>query len=220
VRLLEVGAAPGWNLAAAYFMASGLPGQLEVTAIERSAAALRAGADLCLDEAWKRSAPFGAADSFEAVHAALEIAGRRERLGGWVTVSPRFKLRLFLGEASDVLAGLSVDTRFDGVFLDAFSPGVDPGSWSPRFLGDLARHVEDEGRLTTFTVSQGVRAALLSGGLNVGCAGARSGRNGGTWASRGGWVPPLEGRLKAKLERRSVRLDASGAWVKDASDLE
>jgi hypothetical protein len=213
VRLLELGTAPGWNLAAAYFMARGLPGQLEVTAIERCPAALRAGAELSRDEDWKPYAPRGASESYEAIHAALELATGHEEPGAWVEFSPKFKLRLFLGEARDVLADLSDEERFDGVFLDAFSPGVDPGSWSPQFLRDLSDRVAVKGRLTTFTVSQGVRAALLSGSLNVGCAGARSGRNGGTWASREGWVPPLDGRLSAKLKRRSARLAASGGWV-------
>ena len=210
VRLLELGAAPGWNLAAAYSIAKDLPGQLEVTAIERCPAALRAGAEISLEEGWKLQAPRGASESYEAIHAALALAVGHEDVGTWVEFSPKFKLRLFLGEARDVLARLGGEERFDGVFLDAFSPGVDPESWSPQFLRDLTERVAAKGRLTTFTVSQGVRAALLFGGLNVGCAGARSGRNGGTWASREGWVPPLDERLNAKLKRRSERLAASG----------
>lgn len=220
VRLLEVGAAPGWNLAAAYFMARGLPGQLEVTAVERSSDALRAGAELAHDRSWKAKAPHGAAASFDAIHVALETAGAPLKLGTWVEVSPSFKLRLFLGEASAVLRGLPRGDRFEGIFLDAFSPGVDPGSWSPPFLRALTERIAVNGRLTTFTVSQGVRAALLAGGLNVGRAGARSGRNGGTWASREGWVPPLDERLRAKLKRRSGRLEATEGWVQAASHLE
>lgn len=220
VRLLEVGAAPGWNLAAAYFMARGLPGQLHVTAIERSSDALRAGAELCSHEDWKPGAPRGASGAYEAIQAALEAARSSEVSGGWVEVLPRFKLRLMMGEARKVLEGFKEEERFDAVFLDAFSPGVDPESWSPHFLRALAERVDSMGRLSTFTVSQGVRAALLCGGLDVGGAGVRSGRHGGTWASRGGWVPPLERRLSAKLKRRSGRLEASEGWVRAASHLE
>lgn len=220
LRLLEVGAAPGWNLAAAYFMARALPGQLHVTAVERSPDALRAGAELCSQDDWKSGAPHGASRAFEAIHAALEEARGLETSGGWVDVLPRFKLRLMLGEARTVLESFEPDEHFDAVFLDAFSPGVDPESWSPHFLRSLAERVAPMGRLSTFTVSQGVRAALLCGGLDVGGAGARSGRDGGTWASRGGWVPPLEGRLVAKLKRRSGRLEASEGWVRATSHLE
>jgi chorismate dehydratase len=220
VRLLEVGAAPGWNLAAAYFLTRGLPGQMEVTAVERSPEALRAGSELSLDNSWKHCAPHGAADSFDAIHAGLEMAGAPETLGTWVEVSPNFRLRLFLEEASAVVAGLPSEDRFDGIFLDAFSPGVDPGSWSVPFLRAIAERIAVKGRLTTFTVAQGVRAALLAGGLNVGRAGVRSGRHGGTWASREGWVPPLDERLSAKLKRRSGRLEATEGWVQAASHLE
>lgn len=220
LRLLEVGAAPGWNLAAAYSMASALPGQLHVTAIERSLDALKAGAELCAHQDWKPGAPRGAADAYEAIHVALEAADDSASHGGWVEITPRFKLRLMLGEACDVLGSFEPEECFDAVFLDAFSPGVDPESWSPHFLRALAERIDLKGRLSTFTVSQGVRAALLSGGLDVGCAGFRSGRHSGTWASRGGWVPPLGGRLLAKLKRRSGRLEASEGWVRATSHLE
>ncbi|MDE0891756.1 MAG: MnmC family methyltransferase [Planctomycetota bacterium] len=209
VRLLEVGAAPGWNLAAAYFMARGLPGQLHVTALERAPEALDAGLEMATASEWRAAAPFGAPDCLEAIHGGLRAARASDHLGQWVEITPNFRLRLFIAEASEVVAALDVDEQFDAVFLDAFSPSVDPASWSPAFLRDLTARVAPEGRLTTFTVSQGVRSALLAGGLEVGCAGARSGRSGGTWASRGGWVPPLNKRLHAKLKRRSERQQAS-----------
>ncbi len=220
VRLLEVGAAPGWNLAAAFFMARGLPGQLHVTAIERSPEALAAGAALCELGDWKAGAPFGAVESYEAISSALLRAKSADNVGRWIDVLPNFRLRLMLGEARGVLEEMKESERFDAVFLDAFSPGIDPESWSPGFLRALAQRLDTMGRLSTFTVSQAVRAALISGGLNVGQAGCRSGRAGGTWASRDGWILPLEKRLSAKLKRRSQRLRASEGWVQAASHLD
>jgi len=209
LRLLEIGAAPGWNLAAAYSISKGLPGALSVTAVERAPEALDAGLEMASAAEWRAGAPFGAPDCLEVIHGGLRTARASDRLGGWVEITPNFRLRLFIAEASDAVAALDVDEQFDAVFLDAFSPSVDPASWSLAFLCDLTARVATGGRLTTFTISQGVRSALLAGGLEVGCAGARSGRSGGTWASRGGWVPPLNKRLYAKLKRRSERQQAS-----------
>jgi len=191
-----------------------------MTTIERSVDALLAGADLAADELWKTQAPEGAAQAFERTHRALTRALAQGADGGWVELSPKVRLRLFLGEGEAVLRRLDDEERFDAVFLDAFSPQVEPGSWAPEALRALADRVDSGGRLTTYTLSQPVRAALLAGGLNIGWAGARAGRRGGTWASRGGWVPPLEGRLAARLWRRSERLGAAQGWVTGLSDLD
>ena len=220
LRLLEIGVAPGWNLAAACSFARSLPGRLDVTAVERSRDALWAAEELGRDSSWYEGAPEGAVEALGFVHSGIRRALEPGLLGTWVELSGSVRLRLFLEDADVALAGIAQEERFDCVFLDAFSPSVDPDSWTARFLRDLALRVEKGGRLTTYTVSQGVRAALLSGGLNVGSVGARCGHKGGTWASRGGWVPALEERLLAKLERRSSRLDASEGWVTGASDLE
>ena len=220
VRLLEVGVAPGWNLAAACLMARGLPGRLDVTAVERSLDALRAGEALSRDSSWHAGAPQRSAEALSDVHLGLQAAMDAGDEGSWTPLAGGVRLRLILKDAVDALASMAAEERFDCVFMDAFSPSVDPESWSVGFLHELAHRVENGGRLTTYTVSQAVRAAILSGGLNVGSVGARRGRKGGTWASRGGWVPALDKRLMAKLERRSSRLGASEGWVTSPSDLE
>ncbi len=213
VRLLDVGTAPGWNLAAAWSLASRLPGRLEVTTVERSEEALRAGAELAADEGWKAAAPADAVRSFEEVHSALGKAQEQGESSGWIQVGRRVRLRLIQQDAGAALGELCPEERFDAVFLDAFSPRVEPEAWDAGFLGALAERVAEGGRLTTYTLSHPVRAALMARGLAVGWAGERSGRRGGTWASRGGWVPPLSERLTARLERRSGRLTASQGWA-------
>ena len=209
VRLLEVGAAPGWNIAATIAYASGLPGELEVTAVERSAEALEAGAVLSADGSWHSDAPRGSVAALERAHVGLALAAEAPG-SGWVKLSARGTLRLYQGEAEALLRELEASERFDAVFLDSFSPGVEPGAWEPDFLYELGLRVAAGGRLTTYTISHPVRAALMASGLTVGWPGPRSGRRGGTWASRGGWVPPLAERLQARLERHRERLCSSG----------
>ena len=213
VRLLDVGTAPGWNLAAAWSVASKLPGRLEVTTVECSEEALQAGAELAADPEWKAGAPADAVRSFEQVHAALSSARGQD---GWIQVGEALRLRLFQQNAGAVLGELDQGERFDAVFLDVFSPKVDPQAWEAGFLGALAGRVAEEGRLTTYTLSHPVRAALMAQGLAVGWAGVRTGRRGGTWASRGGWVPPLSERLAARLRRHSERLAAVQGWAQTA----
>lgn len=209
VRLLDVGTAPGWNLAAAWSLATRLPGLLEVTTVERSKEALAAAAALAEEGSWQAGAPGEAVRSFRCVQRSLQGAWD----GAWRAAHGRVRMRCLLGEAAEVVGSLDAEERFDAVFLDAFSPQVDPGAWEAGFLGALADRLAEGGRLTTYTLSHPVRAALLARGLGVGWAGARSGRRGGTWASRGGWVPPLEERLRARLERRSARVARAQGWA-------
>lgn len=216
VRLLDVGTAPGWNLAAAWSIAKGLPGRLDVTCIEESQAALRGGAEIASDPSWKEGAPADAVSSFERVHRMLGRAMMRGATGDWFPMGERVRVRLMEVSADAAIRELERDERFDAVFLDFFSPRVDPAAWVPEFLTALAGRVAEGGRLSTYTLSHPVRAALMAQGLSVGWAGARSGRRGGTWASRGGWVPPLSERLRARLERRSKRLTGSQGWAATA----
>jgi hypothetical protein len=219
IRLLEVGSAPGWNIAAACALASSLPGSLEVTALERSPEALAAAFELGSDRSWRGGAPSGAPAALDRAHAALKEASKLPS-GGWVNVGGEVRVRLWMQPAASMLSELDPGERFDAVFLDSFSPGVEPEAWEPDFLFALGGRVAPEGRLSTYTISHPVRAALIASGLTVGWPGARSGRRGGTWASRGGWVPPLSDRLRARLGRHSARLVRFQAWAPPAGELE
>ena len=86
LRLLDVGSAPGWNLAAACSVAGLLPGSLEVTAVERSEEALAAGLELSSEMSWRAGAPSGAGSALELAHSGLRAA-RGAADGGWDTVA-------------------------------------------------------------------------------------------------------------------------------------
>ena len=219
VRLLEVGSAPGWNLAAACSLAASLPGALEVTAVERSKEALDASFEVSADSSWRGGAPSGAPEALDQVHAALKAALKLPP-GEWVDLFGEVRLRLFVQPAHLLIKELEIEEQFDALFLDSFSPGVEPEAWDPDFLFALGGRVAAGGRLSTYTISHPVRAALLASGLRVGWSGARSGRRGGTWASRGGWVPPLSDRLRARLGRHAERLLKFQAWAPPTGELE
>ncbi len=53
------------------------------------------------------------------------------------------------------------------VYLDGFSPGVNPEVWSPEFLGRLADALQPGGVLVTYSAAGHVRRGLRAAGLSV-----------------------------------------------------
>ncbi|MBI5363706.1 MAG: twin-arginine translocase TatA/TatE family subunit [Planctomycetes bacterium] len=72
------------------------------------------------------------------------------------------RLLLLLGDGRVTLPALPRELRFDAVFLDAFSPGVDGALWQPAFLAELARRMAPGAILSTYSVSLSVRAGLAA----------------------------------------------------------
>jgi tRNA U34 5-methylaminomethyl-2-thiouridine-forming methyltransferase MnmC len=110
-------------------------------------------------------------------------------------------VRLLLGDARDSLR--SIDGAFDAVFLDPFSPRVEPDLWDPRFLREIAKRMAAGSLLSTYSASLSVRAALVAAGLRVG-PGARVGtKASGTLASPDVELPAFDERTGRRLERRA-----------------
>ena len=53
------------------------------------------------------------------------------------------------------------------VYLDGFSPDVNPEVWSPEFLGGLAGALQPGGVLVTYSAAGHVRRGLMAAGLRV-----------------------------------------------------
>ena len=132
-----------------------------------------------------------------ALRAALARPGRGVDLGrGGV-------LELRLGDARSTLLG-GARAAFDAVFLDPFSPARACELWEESFLAEVARRMEREGWLSTYSAAVRVRLALARAGLRVG-RGPRVGAKGeGTLASPGGTPPALAPRLARRLARQVV----------------
>jgi len=61
----------------------------------------------------------------------------------------------------------AVRNAFDAVYLDPFSPAVNPEAWTPAVLTALARALRPGGILASYCVAGTVRRALAAAGLEV-----------------------------------------------------
>lgn len=202
VRLLDVGTAVGWNVAALRDArdrhAPDVP--LEVTTLELDRAAIETALSL-----FAGSEPGEHAEVLREVHAALrsalELAAAPEGAPP-VPLGAADTLRLVLGDARRTLPALDRALSFDLVFLDPFSPGVDPALWERGFLAEVAERMAPGSWLSTYSAATSVRVALLAAGLRVG-PGPRVGRKAeGTVATPDGSPPPFAERVARRLARR------------------
>jgi tRNA 5-methylaminomethyl-2-thiouridine biosynthesis bifunctional protein len=100
---------------------------------------------------------------------ALELAHKWESLTQGIQVfefaGGRVQLTLAVGDVISMLS--AVKCKADSVFLDGFSPAVNPEMWSPATLRAVAAHCKPGTRLTTYTIAKSVRMALGGLGFQV-----------------------------------------------------
>ncbi|OOG56137.1 tRNA (5-methylaminomethyl-2-thiouridine)(34)-methyltransferase MnmD [Polaromonas sp. C04] len=95
--------------------------------------------------------------------------------GAWQDLSPgihrlrfaegRVQLTLAVGEVQTMLERLACEA--DAVYLDGFSPAVNPEMWSDTTLQAMARHCRAGTTLASYTVAHSVREALKQLGFRV-----------------------------------------------------
>jgi chorismate dehydratase len=201
LHLLDVGTGVGLNLAAALEAVDARRAGFLFVTLERDAAVIEAG--LALEQ------PAEVLRWLTPVRIALQsaLSGREEVPLG------RGHLRLLLGDARDTLRALAASPRFDAVFLDPFSPRVDPDLWSPAFLREIARRMAPGSLLSTYSASLSVRAGLFAAGLRVG-PGPRVGtKSAGTLASPDADLGAFDERTRRRIERRAGRLSEAVAGL-------
>jgi tRNA U34 5-methylaminomethyl-2-thiouridine-forming methyltransferase MnmC len=98
--------------------------------------------------------------------------------------SPPARLTLALGDVTDMLAALAVQPQAQAVYLDGFSPAVNPAMWSPAVLHAVAERCAPGARLATYSAARAVRDTLSGCGFEV-------------WRCPG--LPPKRHRLEAVL---------------------
>lgn len=197
VRLLDVGTGPGWNLAAALAEVERVGGRLEAWTLEHDPSVLRTTLASLGREA--SDAPF------EPWHAPVRAALAAAVEHGEATLGARSRLVLRLGDARATLPALPSDVRFDAVFLDPFSPRVEPELWARAFLADVAARMAPGSLLSTYSASLTVRVALAAAGLRVGPGPAVARKAHGTLASPDAVLAPLDARTARKLVRRLAK---------------
>lgn len=208
LTVLDVGTGPGLSLAALYAATEGARARTLVTTLELDPRVLQAGIELAQGEdpaaPWTR--PWRTvADSLRiALAAAPSPTGIRAAPLGAGT------LHLVLGDARETLVRLDPQQRFDVVFLDPFSPGVDGALWEPVFLTAIARRMAPAAVLSTYSAATAVRAGLAAAGLVL-ALGPRVGRKReGTLAGPELRGEPLPARVARRLERRARELPGLG----------
>lgn len=158
--VLEVGLGPATNLGltAAAAWAGGAP--LRYVAIEREP--LPPAAWRALAPATWMPAPLAAAWS-DALATPFAPGERRRIAVGPVDAS------VWVAEVGALAASGDLDEvgPVDAVYLDAFSPDVDPEAWESAVLAALAARLRPGGALVTYTVRGAVRRALAAAGLSV-----------------------------------------------------
>ena len=74
-------------------------------------------------------------------------------------------IELYIGDAREYLR--TCNERFDIVYQDAFSPATNPLLWTKEYFSDIARLINDDGILTTYSMALKTRIALYENGFNV-----------------------------------------------------
>ncbi len=74
-------------------------------------------------------------------------------------------IELYIGDAREYLH--SCTERFDIVYQDAFSPATNPLLWTKEYFADIARLINDDGILTTYSMALKTRLALYENGFKI-----------------------------------------------------
>lgn len=227
LRVLDIGTGLGLNLAALLRAAEEAGAGVRVTSCERSREAIGRALELGARLPAPATESARLAERWLApVRAALERAlalSSEAGPGAFVPFGGRGELRLMLGDARlglPALARAEPGELYDAVFLDPFSPRVEPASWEPAFLRRVAGSMAPGSWLSTYCAATAVRAGLRAAGLRVG-AGARVGaKREGTLASPDGEPPPLDPRTQRRIERRAAALrDPAGAGAPPGREI-
>lgn len=110
--------------------------------------------------------------------------GLQPGLNFWEFAQARVQLTLYVGDVVSMLQ--QWPGQADAVFLDGFSPAVNPEMWSHAALSAVAQHCPSGTRLATYTVAAHVRRTLTGLGFAV-----------EKWPG----VPPKRDRLQAVMRQ-------------------
>jgi tRNA U34 5-methylaminomethyl-2-thiouridine-forming methyltransferase MnmC len=82
---------------------------------------------------------------------------------------PKLSAHLWIGDArGSIQQVIQQGFKADAIFLDPFSPRRCPQLWTVEFLAAVAQCLAPDGKLSTYSRSAAVRAALLATGLSIG----------------------------------------------------
>jgi tRNA U34 5-methylaminomethyl-2-thiouridine-forming methyltransferase MnmC len=118
---------------------------------------------------------------------------------------PQGKLQLLIGDARQTIQPLVKENfQADAIFFDPFSPPKCPQLWSVEFISLVAKCLNPDGIIATYSCSAAVRTAFSLSGLTIGAnysVGRRSPGTLGTFSSQP--LPPLSQRELEHLQTRA-----------------
>ena len=190
VNILDVGFGLGYNVCAALEAAGGI-----YTKIKFSCTSLEKDPDVI-----EFVKTFKGPKEFETIYPAMRILARFGRY-----TSGGIYIEIKNGNAEEIIFDLPREAAFDAVFLDPFSPSVNPELWSADFFREIACRMKPNAILSTYSSAVVVKENLIKAGLKIG-KGAKVGDKGtGTLASLCAELPQFPEREMKKLERRVER---------------
>ncbi|MEI8247856.1 MAG: TIGR01212 family radical SAM protein [Lentisphaerota bacterium] len=163
VKALDIGFGLGYNVFEAVRTAqNAAKGRLSIVSLEKDIRSLRASSRLF------------AADSLE-----LRILDALLNAGSFK--SDFAEITLLAGDARSTVRTLKQE--FDCIYLDGFSPDINPELWTLDFFRELKRLLDPSGVIVTYSSAYPVRGAMLKCGLLTGETDAFGRRRGGTAAA-------------------------------------
>ncbi len=171
LRLLDVCYGLGYNTAAALatIWESNPKCHVEVVGLELEPASAQAAISHHLLDSWDSPIP--------------EILSQLATTH--IVQTHNLQAKLLIGDARKTIQVLQASGfQADAIFLDPFSPPVCPQLWTVEFLERVARCLNFDGRLVTYSSSAAVRSALMAVGLKIGSTPPVGRRSPGTVASK------------------------------------
>ena len=176
-RILEIGFGLGLNCLLCADCATTHRTKLEYTGIDHQLIAAQTFNELGYRDLLKSPQ---LADDLATVLTDLPVASNPPRLLGSHAL-----LTLYIENVTSpaLLNQLSDNPKYDAIFLDAFSPDVNPECWTSEFLQQLAPLLKPAGRLATYCVKGAVQRSLRSAGFLVHKYPGPTGKREVLWAS-------------------------------------
>ncbi len=115
--------------------------------------------------------------------------------------SKNIVIELYVGDAREYVKRVE---KIDVVYQDAFSPKKNPLLWTLEYFEDIAKLLNEDGVLTTYSIATGVRLALHKVGLKV-YEWEAEGLRKGTIASYAS-LPLHEVDMEAKAKRSTAQI--------------
>ena len=147
MNILDIGFGLGYNSGAAIQKAR----KINIISLEKDINVLK--------QIQKIKVPYYFTQTYEIIKAAAKTLSYKDK---------NVELNILLGDATKTIKNiLTTKTKFDAVFLDAFSPPKNPELWTVEFFKDIEKRMKPNAKLATYSCAGQVRRNLKEAGFRV-----------------------------------------------------